>query len=434
MKIVHIVPGSGGTFYCQNCLRDNALVKAQRALGHDVVMVPLYLPMFADDPAVRGEAPVFYGAISLYLRQRIPFLRKAPRWLTRWLDAAVLLKWAARKAGSTRARGLEAMTLSMLRGEAGGQAEELDRLVEWLTQHEKPAVVHFSNALLLGLARRVKQALGASIVCSLQDEDTWIEALQPEVARRVWDAVAERSADVDRFISVSEYYAQKIRRLTKISGDCIQVIPLGIDLTGFAPAPAWPDPPVIGFLSRLSPALGLGVLVEAFLRLKQSPQWPSLKLRATGGQTGDDVAFISQLRRQLTAAGCAKSVEFLPEFDRPKRLEFLRSLSVLSVPVPAGEAFGSYLLEANATGVPVVQPNRGAYPEIIHATGGGILYDPSRAEALAEALASLLGNPDRARKLGEQGRGRVRERFGIGQMAREVARVYESLSSARKNY
>ena len=428
MKIVHIVPGSGGTFYCQNCLRDNALVKAQRAQGHDVVMVPLYLPMFADEPGMSGEAPVFYGAISLYLRQQIPFLRKSPRWLTRWLDAGVFLKWAARKAGSTRARGLEEMTLSMLRGEAGGQAEELDRLVAWLTQHEKPAVVHFSNALLLGLARRVKQALGAAVVCSLQDEDTWIDAMRPEAARRVWDAITERAADVDRFLSVSQYYAEKIQRLTKIDGGRMQVIPLGIDLTDCAPAPVWPDPPVIGFLSRLSPALGLGVLVEAFLTLKQSPCWKNLKLRATGGQTGDDTAFISQLRRKLMAAGCVESAEFLPEFDRPKRLEFLRSLSVLSVPVPAGEAFGSYLLEANAAGVPVVQPNLGAFPEILHATGGGILYDPSRSEALAEALASLLGNPDHARKLGEQGRRSVQARFGIDQMAREVVRVYENLS------
>jgi glycosyltransferase involved in cell wall biosynthesis len=207
----------------------------------------------------------------------------------------------------------------------------------------------------------------------------------------------------------------------------MQVIPLGIDLTDCAPAPEWPDPPVIGFLSRLSPALGLGVLVEAFLRLKQSPRWQHLKLRATGGQTGDDAAFISQLRRKLAAAGCAESAEFLPAFDRSKRLEFLRSLSVLSVPVPTGEAFGSYLLEANAVGVPVVQPNLSAFPEIVHATGGGILYDPSRLEALAEALASLLGNPNHARKLGEQGRRRVQERFGIGQMARDVVRVYESL-------
>jgi len=78
MKIVHIVPGSGGTFYCQNCLRDNALVKALRAQGHDVVMVPLYLPMFADEPGISGEAPVFYGAISLYLRQRLPFCESLP--------------------------------------------------------------------------------------------------------------------------------------------------------------------------------------------------------------------------------------------------------------------------------------------------------------------------------------------------------------------
>ena len=49
MKIVHIVPGSGGTFYCQNCMRDNELIKAFKALGHDIYMVPMYLPLSIED-------------------------------------------------------------------------------------------------------------------------------------------------------------------------------------------------------------------------------------------------------------------------------------------------------------------------------------------------------------------------------------------------
>ena len=60
MKVVHIVPGSGGTFYCQNCVRDTSLVKALRRLGHDVLMVPLYLPIFTDDSNATGDTPVFF--------------------------------------------------------------------------------------------------------------------------------------------------------------------------------------------------------------------------------------------------------------------------------------------------------------------------------------------------------------------------------------
>ena len=162
MKIVHIVPGSGGTFYCENCMRDNALVKALRRMGHDVVMVPLYLPMFADDPELSEDVPVFFGGINVYLQQKLALFRKTPRWLDRLADARWILELAARKAGTTRAAGLGDMTLSMLRGADGNQAKELDRLIKWLAENERPDIVHLSNALLIGLARRIRAVCGRS--------------------------------------------------------------------------------------------------------------------------------------------------------------------------------------------------------------------------------------------------------------------------------
>ena len=78
MKIVHIVPGSGGTFYCQNCMRDNELIKALRALGHEIHMVPLYLPTSIEDHENRDEIPIFYGAINIYLKEKLPLYRFAP--------------------------------------------------------------------------------------------------------------------------------------------------------------------------------------------------------------------------------------------------------------------------------------------------------------------------------------------------------------------
>ena len=71
MKILHIVPGSGGTFYCQNCFRDVALVRALRGLGHDVMMMPLYLPMFLDDAGGTANAPVFFGGVNVWLQRRV---------------------------------------------------------------------------------------------------------------------------------------------------------------------------------------------------------------------------------------------------------------------------------------------------------------------------------------------------------------------------
>ena len=165
MKIVHIIPGSGGTFYCQNCLRDNELIKNLRATGNNVIMVPIYLPHNIDGKGIMGDTPVFYGAINVFLKEKLPFYRHAPLWLERLFDSESLLQMAAKKSGSTRATGLEEMTLSMLEGENGRQATELDHLISFFEKELKPDVIRLSNALLLGLARRLKNDVGAAVVC-----------------------------------------------------------------------------------------------------------------------------------------------------------------------------------------------------------------------------------------------------------------------------
>ena len=124
----------------------------------------------------------------------------------------------------------------------------------------------------------------------------------------------------------------------------------------------------------------------------------------------------------LRQARCLDAVEFHPNVDRSKKIEFLQSLSVLSVPALYGEAFGLYIIEALAAGVPVVQPRHAAFPELIAATQGGVVCEPT-ALGLAKALETLLLDPIRLRLYGESGRKKVRELFTAGRMATEVARA-----------
>jgi len=426
MKIVHIVPGSGGTFYCQNCLRDEALVRELRNRGHDVILLPMYLPMFRDDPNTTADAPVFYGAINLYLAQKFPFLRKSPAWLRQLLDAQPLLRWAAKRSGSTKAAGLEEMTISMLRGEDGNQAEELDALVAWLSKEEQLDAIHLSNALLLGLTRRLKEEVGVPILCSLQDEDVWVNAMDDDARRTVWATMAEKARNVDAFIAVSDYYGQLMVKQLSIPDEKLHVVHVGLDVDGYQPAAKQPDPPVIGFLSRLSEALGLDILVDTFIELKREPDMANLKLRATGGATGDDHRFLRAVRRRLRRLGLDDVVDFQPNFGRRERMQFLQGLYLLCVPIPGGEAFGTFQIEALATGVPVVQPDAGAFPEIVRETGGGIIYDPDAPNGLKDALLQLLRHPEQRHALGQRGREAVLDRFTIGSMADRVLHVYEA--------
>src|SRR5690554_126891 len=150
MNIIRIIPGSGGSFYCGNCLRDSKYFHALRSKGHNVIKIPMYLPLFADEHDI-NEVPIFYGAISTYLKQVMPVMRKAPKWFDNMLNSKSMMKLAASMAGSTRASGLEDMTISMLLGEQGKQKQELEHMVNWIADHCNPDVIHLSNALLLGL-------------------------------------------------------------------------------------------------------------------------------------------------------------------------------------------------------------------------------------------------------------------------------------------
>ncbi len=428
MKIVMIIPGSGGGFYCENCLRDTGVVKVLRQRGHDATVVPLYLPMFTDDPDVAKDSPVFFGGVRLYLQHKIGWLRHMPRWMARLLDSSWMLGLAAKQAGSTRASGMGAMTLSMIRGRDGGQAAELDRLIEWLQRDgERPDVIQISSILLIGLAGQLRDRLKVPITCVLQDEDTWIDALDAPYGRACWDAILEQCPAVARFLPVSQFYANRMQAKLGLPAGKMTVVYPGIATDDYVTAPPNPDPPVIGYLSKMTRSLGLETLVDAFIQLKKT-RFPTLKLRAMGGQTGDDARFLESLRRRLDGLGMAGDVEFLPGLEREERIGFLSGLSVLSVPMPEGEAFGLFIIEALAAGVPVVQPDRGGFTEVIRMTGGGLLYDPAQPDALIGALETMLTDRVTAAAMGRQGQTAVRQQFTMNRMADDLLSVYKTLS------
>ena len=423
-KIAYIVPGSGGTFYCQNCLRDAALIMELRQHGYDVFTAPMYLPIFSDEPVQGADTPIFFGAINMYLKYKFPFLQKAPAWLNKLLDSQLLLRFAAKKSESTSAVGLEDMTIAMLEGETGPMADDIDTLVEWLSEHEQPDIVHISNALLLGLAKSLKTRLNCKIVCSLQDEDLWVDAMRNPQRDQIWKIMAEKAEYVDSFIAVSKYYAETMQKKMNIKPDKMNVIPVGIDLDGYQASEQPVTTPAIGYLSKITESLGFSTLVDAFIILKQSTELKNLQLHATGGLVGDDIKYVRKIKKRLAKLGFEKDLIIESDFSREKRITFLQNISVLSVPVPKGEAFGTYLLEAMASGIPVVQPNEGSFPELIEATYGGITYSPNRPSYLAEALKSLLLDPERAKRIGAQGKEAVHKDFSIKNMAEKTVATY----------
>jgi glycosyltransferase involved in cell wall biosynthesis len=424
--VVQVLPGSGDRFYCENCVRDNGLVRALVAAGLDVVAVPLYLPQAVDPVPIVSASPLFFGGINAYLQQTSGFFRKTPRWIDRLFDAAPLLRMAARRAGSVRARGLGELTLSVMQGREGRQVKELDRLMAWLETQPRPDVVHLSSPLLLGIGLEIRRRFGSPVVCTLQDEDVWIDAMEEPWRSRCWETMAAGAGDVAAFLAVSRTFGDVMRERLRLPADKLHVVPVGVE-AGPDPAPR-PATPAIGFLARMSKGMGLGILADAFLRLKQAGGPPGLRLHLSGGSTDDDAEFLAALKGDFAARGVAGDVTFAEEFEAVKRRRFLDSLTVLSVPAPHGVAFGTFVLEALAAGVPVVLPGLGSYPELVEATGGGILYEPNDPETLAKALGALLADPARVSELGSRGRAAVVSSFGASAMAERVIGIYRSVS------
>jgi glycosyltransferase involved in cell wall biosynthesis len=427
MNLIQITPGAGGGYYCENCLRDAGLVRELRRRGHEALMVPLYLPPVAEGPSPADDVPIFFGGINVYLEQKTRLWGRLPQWMRGWLDARPLLRWAARRAGMTRTEDLGPPTLSMLRGEEGRQVAELEHLVGWLRERGRVDAVLLSNALLLGMARRMKEALGAPILCTLQDEDAFLDALPEPYRGQAWALLAERAADADAFLPVSRYYAGVMQRRLGLADERVHVVPLGVDVDDFAPAEESPDAPTVGYLGQQNPASGLDHLVEAYLAIRARGRVPGVRLKIAGGRTRGDEPYVAALRDRIAAAGADGDVEWLPIPDHNAKRDLLASLSVLSVPVREGLAFGLYVVEAAASGVPVVEPRAGALEELVEATGGGVLVPPDDPDALADAIEALLLDPERARALGRAGREAVRERFTVAHTADGVLDVVEAV-------
>lgn len=396
-------------------------MKALRALGHDVTMVPLYLPLVTDGEAASPELPVFAAGINLFLKQKLPFFRKAPRWLHRWLDSPRMLRFAAKRADMTSARQLGEMTVESFRGVAGRQAEDWQRLIDWIGSTGKPDILSLSNGLLNGLAVAAQRDLGVPVVCSLQGEDAFLDTLPEPYHTESWDLFRQNSGAVARYVAASEYFTATMRTRLGLTAQHAVCVRNGLDLTDYQRQSRAPEIPVIGFLARQIAGKGLHTLVDAFLLL--APRLPRVRLSIAGTATNADAKFIKQQQRKLRDAGLWERVTWRQNLDVADKIAHFQSLTVLSVPAAYGEAFGLYVVESLACGVPVVEPDHAGLGELVRATGGGLLCAPDDPASLAENLERLLTDDGLRQSLADAGHAAAHRDYTSARMARDFAAV-----------
>ncbi len=426
MHIAIITAGGAGMF-CGSCMHDNTWARALMAAGAEVSLIPTYTPIRVDEDNVSGSR-IFFGGINVYLASKWRFWSALPSFLKRWLDRPAIIRLATRKAVSNDAAQLGQLTLDILAGESGPQREHVEELARYLGEQLRPDIVVFSNALLAGSVRRIKQVFAGPVLCVLQGDDIFLDALPDSHRERVLDALRDRASDFDGFITHSRYYAEHMATELAVPLDRFHQLPLGIDLTGHDGQPrSAGDPFTVGYFARLCPEKGLLLLVEAFIRFHA--KHPRTRLRI-GGYLGErDQLFFQHVRAQAAHLGSA--IEFVEHIDtHEQKVAFLKSLDVLSVPTIYREPKGLSILEALANGVPVVQPAHGAFPELIAVTQGGLLFEPGNLDDLVVKWESLLLNPDERLRLATNGHQRVREIFSPDVMTNQSLQLFGKFDRA----
>ena len=434
MRIVQLVAGAAG-MYCGSCIHGNTLSTALRAAGEDVVLVPVYTPLRTDEKS-QSIGRVAFGALNVYLQQKSSLFRHTPAFVDRLLDRPGLLRWIGGKGGQAAPETLGSLTVSMLRGEEGRQCKELDKLIDWLAQDLRPDLVHLSNVMLVGMARRITAELGVPVVCSLAGEDVFFDKLPEPHYAEAREALRERAGEVAALVAMNDFYADFMADYLSIARQRISVIPPGLNLNdhggrqGGERSGASGDRTIrIGYLSRICPEKGLHRLAQAFKILSDDAQVPPIQLVAAGHLGRSDRAYLAEIESQLTDSGLRERFQYMGELDRAGKIAFLQSLDVMSLPTTCREARGLAVLEAWANAVPVVVPDAGPFPELIQQTGGGLLHDPNDPAALARALKQMIADPTLARECGSRAQESVRQHFNAQLMAERTLELYRSLMS-----
>jgi glycosyltransferase involved in cell wall biosynthesis len=427
MRLLYLTAGAAD-MYCGSCLRDNALAAALKARGHDVVLMPIYTPTRTDEPNVSASR-VFFGGISVYLQQHVPLLRRTPAAIDRLWDAAPVLRLASRRQIKVDPSLLGRMTVSMLRGMEGNQAKEIEKLRQWLAAEPRFDVVNLPFTLLLGLARPLRDALRIPVVCTLQGEDLFLEQLGEPWKADALALIRRGVADVNLFIAVSEYYRTFMSGYLGLDAARIRTVPLGISMEGHATRPARKAPPyTVGYFGRIAPEKGLHLLADAYRRLRERTKGTPMRLLAAGYLLDEHRGYVADITRRMGQWGLGAEFRYAGAPDRPGKIALLHEMDVFSMPATYDEPKGMSVLEALANGVPVVQPRRGAFTEIVERTGGGLLVPPDDPDALADALHGLLMDRDRAEALGTAGAAGVRAHYDVRHMAVGAEAVYRELA------
>lgn len=350
------------------------------------------------------SAPV-YGAVERYVAELVVGLRRDGREAHLFHpDVEVLEPLADLAGGSIQ---VEAYPPGLESGSAVAAVRWLSRRL----REVQPHLVHVTDSWTMGMlaawAARVPRVIVTHHTPELPRKDNL-------VGRALWRLAWRSRPEV--------IYTSESDRRTDGRGLRSHVVPLGIHLERFASAePALTgDERLVGNVARLSPQKGQSVLLDAApLVLRRHPD---VRFVLVG-----DGELRQELERQASRLGIADRVLFTgARTDVP---ELLASFSVFALP-SLYEGLCYAVIEAQAAGVPVVATGVGGVRETVVPGETGVRCEVGDPVSLADGIVRVLDDPAEARRLAEEARRRVRERFSVERMVADTIAVYDARGSA----
>jgi glycosyltransferase involved in cell wall biosynthesis len=257
-----------------------------------------------------------------------------------------------------------------------------------------------------------------------------------------------RLRQADAVVGVSHFTADTYKRLAQLPDERVFAVHNAVDSRIFSPERALAgrhamrselglpaDAVVIGCIARLMRWKGQDTLLDAFAALQDT--FPTARLvlagrSADGAPDGLDGDYRDYLERRIAALGLQDQV-LLPGFlPQPRMPDFFGALDVVAHPA-TDEPFGLAVVEAMASGRPVVAGRGGGILEIIQDGVEGILVPPDNAASIADALRAVLGDDSRASALAEAGRARVIDCFTPERQAESMLGVYRKVVNRRRD-
>jgi glycosyltransferase involved in cell wall biosynthesis len=267
----------------------------------------------------------------------------------------------------------------------------------------------------------------------------WLSQLSPRLVRK-------RAEHVDLVVGCSRYVTSRAQAV--LPDVRCETLHNGVDVEAFHPGPEAPvraNPRVL-FVGRVSPDKGVHVLIETLAGL--SAAHPEIELQLVGDEAlpplemqvaidaEERVRALARFYRQdgflptLLAGlpdGLSEKVTHTPWVGRDALPGLYRSSTMLVLPSVWEEPFGIPLVEAMASGLPVVATRVGGIPEIVEDGVTGLLVPPADAEALSNAIEQLLADPARARAMGAAGRRRAEDHFSWEAVTARLSGLYDAV-------